>query len=180
MRKRLTLPVLSLSAVAVIAAGCGKNFRVIMTGAPEITSAQSEIPTNVVQTASLANNLSTLVTAVKAAGLAQTLQGTGPFTVFAPSNQAFAGTQSTTNKLLKPVNQADLKNVLTYHVVPGNYTSANLWDGQELTTVQGEKLRVSRQGHTIKVGGATIEQADIGASNGLIHVINKVLVPPAQ
>lgn len=180
MKKRLTLLVLCLSAVALIAAGCGDNFKVVTTGSPQVTNEQSNFPTDLVQTASLDGDLSTLVAAVKAAGLTDTLKGSQKYTVFAPNNQAFSGVQSTVDTLLKPENKADLKKVLTYHVVPGNVTSADLKDGAELTTVQGDKLKVSVQGKTVKVGDATVKQADIVAKNGLIHVIDKVLVPPAQ
>ena len=84
------------------------------------------------------------------------------------------------NTLLKPANKADLKKVLTYHVVPGTYTAADLKDGQELTTVEGGKLTVSVDGDMVKVNEATVEKADVNASNGVVHVIDKVVVPPAS
>ena len=134
---------------------------------------------DIVATAQATKDLSTLVAAVTAADLVKTLQGEGPYTVFAPTNEAFADIQSTVDTLLMPENKDDLTNVLTYHVVPGTYTAADLTDGQELTTVQGEKLKVSIDGDTVKVGDATVAQADVTTSNGVVHVIDTVLVPPA-
>ena len=135
---------------------------------------------DIVDTAVGAGQFNTLAKALTAAGLVDTLKGKGPFTVFAPTNQAFSDIQGTVDTLLKPKNKADLQKVLTYHVVPGTYTAADLKDGQELTTVQGQKLKVSVQGGTVKVNDATVEKADVNASNGVVHVINKVLVPPAN
>ncbi|WP_460677615.1 fasciclin domain-containing protein [Hymenobacter coalescens] len=120
----------------------------------------------------------TLVAAVKAAGLVETLKGTGPFTVFAPANDAFTALPAgTVDGLLKPENKAKLTSVLTYHVVPGALKAADLQDGQELTTVQGEKLKVSMQGGKVMVGGATVTIPDVVSSNGVTHVVDKVLLP---
>ncbi len=132
----------------------------------------------------------TLVAAVKAAGLVDTLKGPGPFTVFAPTNAAFdmlpAGTVDT---LLKPANKATLTKVLTYHVVPGRLDSAALAEKIEdgggtatLTTVQGEPLKVSMQGSSVVVTDtkgnvATVTTADVYQKNGVIHVVDKVLMP---
>ena len=110
--------------------------------------------------------------------LATTLQGKGPYTVFAPTDQAFQGLpKGTLDTLLKPANKDQLTSVLTYHVVPGKVTAAQLKDGQELTTVNGEKLTVSIDGKTVKVGDATVTKADVPASNGVVHVIDTVLQP---
>ncbi|SFH76800.1 fasciclin domain-containing protein [Halpernia frigidisoli] len=119
----------------------------------------------------------TLAAAVTAAGLVETLQSDGPFTVFAPNDAAFADIQSSVDTLLKPENKADLANVLTYHVVSGKANAADLTDGQELTTVQGGKLQVSIKDGVVKIGNATVTAADIEASNGVIHVIDTVLLP---
>lgn len=119
----------------------------------------------------------TLAAAVTAAGLVETLQSEGPFTVFAPTDAAFADIQSSVDSLLKPENKEELAKVLTYHVVAGKAHAADLSDGQELTTVQGGKLKVSIQDGTVKIGGATVTAADIEASNGVIHVIDTVLLP---
>ncbi len=133
---------------------------------------------NVVENASNAANLTTLVAAVKAAGLVETLSGEGPFTVFAPDNDAFAKLpKATLESLLKPENKKQLTDILTYHVVPGTYAAADLKDGQELETVNGEKLAVSVKDGEVKVGDATVTQADVFQSNGVAHVIDTVLQP---
>jgi uncharacterized surface protein with fasciclin (FAS1) repeats len=119
----------------------------------------------------------TLATAVTAAGLVQTLQGKGPFTVFAPTDAAFASIQKDVDGLLKPENKATLTKVLTYHVVSGKMMAADLKDGQSLTTVEGGKLMVSVKNGKVMVGGANVTMADVAASNGVVHVIDKVLMP---
>jgi len=119
----------------------------------------------------------TLAAAVKAAGLVETLQGEGPFTVFAPTDEAFAAIQSEVDKLLKPESKSKLSKILTYHVVSGKMNAADLKDGQELSTVQGGKLKVTVKDGNVTVGGAKVTSADISASNGVIHVIDKVLLP---
>ena len=120
------------------------------------------------------------MSALKAANLVSTLEGKGPFTVFAPTNQAFSDIQPTVDKLLEPANKDELTKVLTYHVVPGTYTSADLKDGQKLKTVEGQDLTVSIKGGTVKVNDATVEKADIETSNGVVHIIDGVLVPPGN
>ena len=182
MKKRLMFLVLCLSAVALIAAGCGDDDSGDTTSTAAATTATQPAAADkdIVATAQGTKDLSTLVAAVTAADLVKTLQGPGPFTVFAPTNEAFADIQSTVDTLLKPENKDDLTNVLTYHVVPGPYPAADLKDGQELTTVQGDKLKVTIDGDTVKVGDATVAQADVTTSNGVVHVIDKVLVPPAS
>jgi len=124
-----------------------------------------------------ATDAKTLAAAVKAAGLVETLQGNGPFTVFAPTDAAFADIQSEVDKLLKPENKSNLSKILTYHVVSGKMKAAGLRDGQDLTTVQGSKLKVMVKDGTVTVGNAKVTTADIIASNGVIHVIDKVLLP---
>jgi uncharacterized surface protein with fasciclin (FAS1) repeats len=119
----------------------------------------------------------TLTAAVTAAGLVETLQGSGPFTVFAPTDAAFADIQKDVDNLLKPENKAKLAKVLTYHVVSGKAMAADLKDGQELTTVQGSKLIVSIKNGKVMINGANVISADIPASNGVIHVIDKVVLP---
>lgn len=119
----------------------------------------------------------TLAAAVTAAGLIETLQGAGHFTVFAPTDAAFAAIQKDVDGLLKPENKEKLVEVLTYHVVSGKMKAADLKDGQELTTVEGGKLKVSQKDGKVTVGGAHVTSADIEASNGVIHVIDKVLMP---
>lgn len=119
----------------------------------------------------------TLTSALKAASLVDTLKGKGPFTVFAPTDGAFSSIQKDVDSLLKPENKSKLTKVLNYHVVSGKLKSSDLRDGQELTTVQGEKLKVSIKDKKVIVGGANVTGVDIDASNGVIHVIDKVLLP---
>ena len=119
----------------------------------------------------------TLAAAVQAAGLVTTLEGTGPFTVFAPTDAAFAAIQKDVDNLLKPENKAKLASILTYHVVSGKHMAADLKDGAEITTVQGEKLKVSVEGGKVMIGEANVTTADVAASNGVVHLIDKVLLP---
>jgi len=119
----------------------------------------------------------TLAAAVTVADLVETLQGDGPFTVFAPTDAAFAEIQSEVDKLLQPENKSKLAKILTYHVVSGETMAADLKDGQELTTVQGGKLHVAIKDGQVTVGGAYVITADIETSNGVIHVIDTVLLP---
>jgi uncharacterized surface protein with fasciclin (FAS1) repeats len=179
MKKRMTVAAVCLAALALVAAGCGSDDKDTTTTAPATTTAQAA-SADIVGLAKNTPDLSTLLAAVTAGDLATTLQGKGPFTLFAPTNQGFSDIQSTVDTLLKPENKGDLQKVLTYHVVPGTYMAADLKNGQELTTVQGEKLTVSVDGDTVKVNDATVEQADVEASNGVVHVIDEVLVPPAS
>jgi uncharacterized surface protein with fasciclin (FAS1) repeats len=119
----------------------------------------------------------TLATAVQAADLVTTLQGKGPFTVFAPTDASFAAIQKDVDMLLKPENKSKLANVLTYHVVSGELMAADLKDGAELTTVQGGKLKVSVKDHKVMIGNAHVTTADVCATNGVVHLIDKVLLP---
>lgn len=132
-------------------------------------------PRTVTQTAVATSELSTLVTALTAAGLDQTLAGAGPFTVFAPVNAAFAAVpQDQTQRLLDPANRQLLTKVLTYHVVPGRLLAGQLTEGQSLTTVQGTALRVTLAGGA-RVNNARIVRTDVSASNGVIHFVDGVL-----
>lgn len=135
---------------------------------------------NIVELAVGTDALSTLVTAVKAAGLVETLSGDGPFTVFAPTNEAFAALPSgTLETLLKPENKDQLVAVLTYHVVAGAVKSTDLKDGMKPETVQGEKVTVDLS-YGAKINGAKVSKTDIMASNGVVHVIDKVILPPSM
>lgn len=136
---------------------------------------------DIVDTAVKAGSFKTLVTAVKAAGLVETLKGDGPFTVFAPTDAAFAKLpKGTLASLLEPGNKAKLKAILTYHVVPSNVVSGDL-AGKTLKvkSVQGGALAVDGK-HGVKVNNAKVTKADIKTSNGTIHVIDTVLLPPAK
>lgn len=126
------------------------------------------------------DDLSTLVTAVKAAGLVETLQSDGPFTVFAPTNEAFAALpDGVLEMLLKPENKDKLTAVLTYHVVPAKVMSGDLKDGMMAETVEGSKAKIKLKNGMAWVDGAKVAMADINASNGVVHVIDAVILPPS-
>lgn len=133
---------------------------------------------DIVDTAVSNGSFNTLVAAVKAAGLVDTLKGAGPFTVFAPTDEAFAKLpEGTVENLLKPENKEQLVAVLTYHVIPGKVMAGDI-AGKELMveTVQGSKLSINAT-DGVKVDNATVVAADVGASNGVIHVIDQVMLP---
>jgi uncharacterized surface protein with fasciclin (FAS1) repeats len=133
---------------------------------------------NIVENAAASADHTTLVAAVTAAGLGETLSGAGPFTVFAPTNEAFAKLPAgAVDNLLKPEMKADLTGVLTYHVVPGAVKAADLKDGQKIKTVQGKELTVSIKDGKVMIDGATVTIADVISSNGVTHVIDAVLMP---
>ena len=133
---------------------------------------------NIVENAAGSADHTTLVAAVKAAGLVETLSGAGPFTVFAPINSAFDKLpKGTVEGLLKPEKKADLSKVLTFHVVPGAVKAADLKDGQKIKTVQGQELTVSIKDGVVKINGATVIIPDVISSNGVTHVVDAVLLP---
>lgn len=138
-------------------------------------------PSNIVQIASRNASFTTLTRALKAAGLVDTLSGQGPFTVFAPTDAAFAALEKqapgTLEMLLKPENKAKLVKVLTYHVVSGSVMSNQLKTGS-VKTVEGSPVMVNLNGGKVMVNQANVISADIEASNGVIHVIDTVIVPP--
>lgn len=132
---------------------------------------------DIVDTAISAGNFKTLVTAVKAAGLVDTLKSPGPFTVFAPTDDAFNKLpKGTVENLLKDIPK--LKSILTYHVVAGKVTSADVVNLKTAKTVEGEDLKINVLGGSPKINDAQVVKADIMADNGVIHVIDKVLIPP--
>ncbi|MEC7753419.1 MAG: fasciclin domain-containing protein [Bacteroidota bacterium] len=142
------------------------------------TQAQTK---DIVDMAAGNENLSTLVAAVKAAGLVETLKGDGPFTVFAPTNEAFAALpDGTLEMLLKPENKDKLIAILTYHVVAAKVMSTDLSNGQKAKTVQGEQVSVMINNGRVMISGAQVVVADVKASNGVVHVINKVILPPSM
>ena len=177
---------MKLTHIAVIAALAVASLGVVACGSSDTETTASTTATTTMSDETIAAvasgnaDLSTLVAALTAADLVTTLEGTGPYTVFAPTDAAFSDIQSTVDTLLEPDNKTDLQQVLTYHVVPGTYTAADLTDGQKLKTVEGQDLTVSIKDGVVKVNDATVEATDITASNGVVHVINKVLVPPAN
>ena len=130
------------------------------------------------ETAAAAGSFKTLVAAVKAAGLEKTLKGKGPFTIFAPTDEAFAKLPAgTVESLLKPENRDQLVAILTYHVVPGAITAENASKLRSAKTVNGKPLTLNATGGGLNVGGAKVTATDIRASNGVIHVIDSVLIP---
>lgn len=133
---------------------------------------------NIVELASETPSLSTLVQAVKAAGLVEVLQGDGPFTVFAPTNEAFSALpDGTLENLLKPENKDQLVQILTYHVVAGKVMSTDLSDGMSAETVEGSEIDISVGDNGVEINNASVAIADIEASNGVVHVIDTVILP---
>ncbi|HEX6259866.1 MAG TPA: fasciclin domain-containing protein [Woeseiaceae bacterium] len=134
---------------------------------------------DIVETASEAGSFQTLLSAAEAAGLVDTLKSEGPFTVFAPTDEAFAKLpEGTVEDLLKPENQDQLKAILTYHVVPGKTMSSDLAGKQvEVESVEGSALSIDATGDNVMVDDATVTQADIETDNGVIHVIDAVIQP---
>lgn len=133
---------------------------------------------DIVDTAVAAGNFTTLAAALQAAGLVETLKGEGPFTVFAPTDAAFAALPAgTVDDLLKPENKDKLVAILTYHVVPGKVMSTDLTEGMKAATVNGKEITITLEGGP-KVNGAVISTPDVAASNGVIHVIDSVILPP--
>ena len=165
----------------VHASSCGSDHGGTKTAtknaSAEVSTAKNE-KLDIVETAVAAGSFKTLVAAVQAAGLVETLQGEGPFTVFAPTDEAFAKLpEGTVESLLKPENKARLIAILTYHVVPGKVTSSDVVKVKTAKTVQGQELPVQVKNGAVQIGNATVAKADVMASNGVIHVIDTVLLP---
>ena len=145
----------------------------------EVEEVVQEQPKDIVTLALENENLTTLVAALKAADLVSTLQGAGPFTVFAPTDEAFAALpEGTVEDLLKPENKDKLISILTYHVIPGKVISTDLTDAMKASTVNGQEVTITTA-DGVKVNGANVVTADVDASNGVIHVIDTVILPPA-
>ena len=133
---------------------------------------------DIVDTAVGAGNFKTLAAALQAAGLVETLKGDGPFTVFAPTDAAFAKLPAgTVENLLKPENRDKLKAILTYHVVAGKVTAAQVMKLKSAKTVEGSDVTIATSGGKVKVDNANVVKTDIAASNGVIHVIDTVIMP---
>jgi|SRR5689334_5908478 uncharacterized surface protein with fasciclin (FAS1) repeats len=136
---------------------------------------------NIVETAAAAGQFKTLAKALDAAGLVATLEGPGPFTVFAPTDDAFAKLPAgTLQNLLKPENKGQLVAILTYHVVPGKLMASDVAKAHELKTVEGKPLEVKAADGAVMIDDAKVTATDIAASNGVIHVIDHVVLPPSQ
>jgi uncharacterized surface protein with fasciclin (FAS1) repeats len=149
-------------------------FAVLLLTPARLQSAEEK---TIVAVASDAGQFKTLVAAIKAAGLVKTLNGKGPFTVFAPTDEAFAKLpKATLEDLLKPENKERLAAILTYHVIPGKIMAADVVT-TDATTVNGKKLPIKVNAGKVKVGKANVVKTDIPASNGVIHVIDTVLIP---
>ena len=143
-----------------------------------LTARAAKAEKDIVDTAVSAGTFNTLAAALKAAGLVDTLKGKGPFTVFAPTDDAFAKLPAgTVESLLKPENKAKLVSVLTYHVVPGAVSSAQVVKMTSAKTVQGQSLKISAKGGSVMIDNASVVKADIEAVNGVIHVIDHVMLP---
>lgn len=158
--------------------------KMALLGAVALPLASAGVPAaaaDIVQTAVDAGQFETLVAAVQAAELVEVLQGEGPFTVFAPTDEAFAALpEGTVEGLLEPANKDQLVAVLTYHVVPGVVMAEDAAGNTvELETVQGEMLTVDGTGDGVTVNGANVISADVMADNGVIHVIDAVILPPS-
>jgi uncharacterized surface protein with fasciclin (FAS1) repeats len=136
---------------------------------------------DIVDTAVAHGSFKTLAAALQAADLVDTLKGAGPFTVFAPTDAAFAKLPAgTVENLLKPENREQLRRVLTYHVVAGRVSSADVSKMTSARAVSGDMLRISLKGRSVMVNDATVVTADVAASNGVIHVVDTVILPPAK
>jgi len=161
---------LATLAVAAVAAAAAAGI----AGAPARAAG-----TDIVDTAIAAGQFKTLAAALDGAGLVATLKGQGPFTVFAPTDAAFAKLPAgTVDDLLRPENKAKLAAILTYHVVPGRVMAADVARLKEAKTVNGETVDVRADGGSVMINDAKVTAADVAASNGVIHVIDTVILPP--
>ena len=172
--RKLILPIVVLVVVlATAAVALGGDDRLGSTAQPA-----AKPPTkNIVQTAAGAGDFDTLVSLVKRAGLAKTLSGKGPFTVFAPTDAAFKKVPASTLEGLQK-DRAALRQVLLYHVADGRYPSKRVVKLRSIETRTGDRVKVRTRGSIVRVGGARVVQADVRTSNGVIHAINRVLIPP--
>jgi len=159
-------------AIALTLSACGSDAETASD-----TMEQTKDVGTIVDVASANENFSTLVAAVSAADLVETLSGTGPFTVFAPTNDAFAALPAgVLDALLLPENKAVLAQILTYHVVAGKVMAADVTDS-DVATVEGSTIKLSTM-NGVMVNGATVVTADVEATNGVIHAIDAVILPP--
>ncbi len=182
MKKNLLSLLSAAVFTSVMFTACGNEAATKKAEAPVVVkepeAPKMVEPKDVVDIAIGSTDHTTLVAAVTAAGLVETLKGAGPFTVFAPVNAAFAALPAgTVEGLLKPEKKAALTNILTYHVVAGAVKAADLKDGQKVKTLQGEELTVSIKDGKVKINGANVTAADLTSGNGVVHVIDAVLMP---
>ncbi|NND03610.1 MAG: fasciclin domain-containing protein [Acidimicrobiia bacterium] len=179
--KRFRNIAIAALAVSLFAAACGGDDAADTTAAPTTTEAEEMMEAGtIVEVASEAGSFATLLAAAEAAGLVDTLNGEGPFTVFAPTDEAFAALPEGTLDALLADPDA-LKDILLYHVVSGEVKAADVVGLESATTVQGEDIAISVDGGTVTLNGsATVVTTDIAASNGVIHVIDAVILPPSS
>ena len=150
---------------------------VLLAGALALGMAPTASAADIVDTA-VAGKFNTLVAAVKAAGLVETLKGPGPFTVFAPTDEAFAKLPAgTLDSLLKPENKAKLQSILTYHVLPGKVMAEDVVKLNSAKTVEGRNIMIKTAGGGVMVNNSNVTKTDIEASNGVIHVVDTVILP---
>jgi len=151
---------------------------VVVAAALGVVAQAQTASKDIVDTAVAAGSFNTLAKALQAADLVGTLKGQGPFTVFAPTDEAFAKLpQATLDDLLKPENKAKLRRILTYHVVPGRVTAADLMKLKTTKAVSGDTIDITAADGSVRVDQARVMKADINASNGVIHVIDSVILP---
>ncbi|MFZ1785434.1 MAG: fasciclin domain-containing protein [Ferruginibacter sp.] len=182
MQKNILSMVAAVAFSAIALTACNNGETKTAEATPEtVTEMPAETAPaakDVVDIAIGSPDHTTLVAAVTAAGLVETLKGAGPFTIFAPTNAAFAALPAgTVEGLLKPESKDALTNVLTYHVVAGAVKSADLTDGQKVKTLQGQELTVSIKEGKVMINGANVTAADLTGSNGVVHIIDAVLMP---
>lgn len=170
----------AISLLRAVTAGAFLTVFAATASAGDYDSAKTRdgMKDDIVDVAVQAGSFTTLATALKAAGLVDTLKGDGPFTVFAPTDEAFAKLPAgTVESLLAPENKDRLIAILTYHVVPGQVEASDVVALDEASTVNGNKLDITVADGTVMVDNATVTQTDIRASNGIIHVIDTVILP---
>jgi uncharacterized surface protein with fasciclin (FAS1) repeats len=177
MKKSAWIKVIALGTVAVVSVSgitlAGDGYKKDKPAAAASSNTQ-----DIVSTAVAAGSFKTLAAALEAAGLVETLKGKGPFTVFAPTDEAFAKLpEGTVENLLKPENADKLKAVLTYHVVPGNVMAKDVVNVKTAKTVNGQELSVTVKDGKVKIDDANVVKTDIACTNGVIHVIDSVVLP---
>lgn len=180
MKLGTTIGLMSVSALALTVALATSAFAGGTCGMKDANydKAKAKAKGDIVDIAASSKDFSTLVAAVKAAGLVETLKGDGPFTVFAPTNEAFAKLpEGTVESLLKPENRDKLIAVLTYHVVPGKVMAKDVVSLSEAKTVQGTKVEITVKDDKVMINKSQVTKTDINATNGVIHVIDTVLLP---
>jgi uncharacterized surface protein with fasciclin (FAS1) repeats len=175
--KFISTSVLVLAIAGSVACGEAATQEPATSDSPP-AAATEQASSNILETAAAAGSFTTLAAAINAAGLTETLSGPGPFTVFAPTDDAFAKLPAgTVENLLKPENKDKLVGVLTYHVVPGSVMAKDVVTSAKLKSVQGQELTVRVDGSAVSIDGASVIKTDIAASNGVIHVIDSVVLP---